>query len=290
MRLGVFSLWTDTLNFRITRGQAMLFSASIAYGKQAFPDTELVTDIKGLEIADRLGWDCTSYSLALEKFCPKGAEHVWMLGKIQAQAVQTQPHVHVDLDLLLFKPLPKRLSRASVIAQSKDHPKSYHDQFVRKVIDHCELTPHVVPVNTGLVGWNDLAFCQEYCEEAMRLSAHAGRQFKHGGVVSIVCEQLLLAHMARERRVKIETAIPLPTHVAPPDMQDVQFAHFWGDSKKDGSPFLQRVEERFQRDHPEAYKRFCTGWSLLTPRSICSNPSIRPITPVSGFYPTPYVA
>jgi len=289
MRLAVFSLWTGTQDFRLTRATAMLFSAAVAYGKKNFPYTELVTDINGLELSDRLGWDCTSYSTALEKFCPKGAEHVWMLGKIQAQAIQTEPHVHIDLDMLMFKPMPKRLTRAPVIAQSKDHPKSYYDPYVRSVIDFCGLTSHVAPVNTGLIGWNDLSFCQGYCEEALRLSALAGAKFDHGGVVSIICEQLLLAHMARERHVKVEVAIPLPLHVAPPDMQDVQFAHFWGESKSDG-PFIDAVEKKFLAEFPEAYRRFLTGWSLLQNHPSVSSALHIYSPPVSGssYYPGYY--
>lgn len=263
IQFGVFSLWTGTTDFYFTRGSAMMFSAAVAYAGAFFADMELVTDIRGLEIADRLGWRFRSFSTALEDFCPPEVRHVWMLGKVRAQQIQSRPHVHIDLDLILLKALPNRMLLAAVIGQSKDHPKSYHDPFVREIIAYTGIVPHAAPINTGLIGWNDMAFCRDYCERSMGLSIHAGKKFSHGGCVSIICEQLLLADMARERRVHVEVAIPLAKHCGPRDMKDVQFLHLWGTSKRNPA-WLDKVERRFAEDHPVEYLRFLDGWSAMS--------------------------
>lgn len=265
MQQAVLSLWTGTTGFYLDRAAAMLFSASVAYAGAAFKHTEFVTDIRGLEISDRLGWDFTSHVAALEGFRPKGAEHVWMLGKIKAQEIQTEPFAHVDLDMLMFQPLPSRLTSAPVIVQSKDHPASYHDPFVSGISKHCGIPHDVAPFNTGLVGWNDLGFMREYCAESLRLSIHAGQKYNKpewGGCISIICEQLLLAHLAREKKLRVETAVPMPHHIQPQDMSDVKFAHFWGNSKRDPK-WLAAVEKKFAVDHPVEYKKFLHGWAAM---------------------------
>lgn len=264
IELGVFSLWTGTKDFKLTRSSLMLYSAAIAHGVCVMPDTELVTDIWGLEIADRLGWNLRSFSTALQGFCPDYARHVWYLGKIKAQQVQSRPFVHIDLDLLLLGPLPPRLSGAAVMAQSKDHPNSYHDDFNLKIARHIGLCPNSIPYNTGLIGYNDMDFCREYCERSMRLSLLAAKKFDHGGCISILCEQQLVGEIARERRIQIQTAIPMPTHSDKHDLTGFPFVHLWGLSKENPE-WLAKVEKRFADDFPAEYRAFTRGLERIIP-------------------------
>lgn len=260
--IGLFSLWTETPVFRLDYPLALLYSAAIAYGGRSYGDTELVTDGGGLELADRLGWNLTSYSLALQDFCGCEMHHIWMLGKLHAQRIQCKPFVHTDLDLLLYAPLPARMTTARVCAQSKDDTASYLDPFVRSVMDLAGLPCGTVPYNAALIGWTDLALRDCYISQAWDAAVRIAPLVEHGGIASIVCEQAMLGHVMRQERVHIETAIPMPVHVHDEDFEDVKFTHFWGRSKHDPD-WWHKIETRFSHDFPEAYAAFVRGMRIL---------------------------
>src|SRR5438094_10265697 len=97
--------------FRIERGPLLVQTLAINLAARVFPEIEFVTDQGGAQIAAALGWKFQRINLALDQFAPDGMEHIWALGKLVACSIQEEPFVQFDGDVLLFKRLPKRLTR-----------------------------------------------------------------------------------------------------------------------------------------------------------------------------------
>lgn len=263
----IHSLWTATRDFRLTRARAITFAAAAAYTNRAFEDTELITDCKGLRIAEALGLDFRAYSVKLQEFCPPYAKHVWALGKVAAQSWQTEPFMHVDNDVLLFHKPPKRILEAKVAVQSIDEPDGYWAPEQAQMIDACSLPAGVVAYNTGVIVWCDLELCRAYCAAAVETAMVAAKESGDGFVCSIIAEQYLLGVRLHEARVRPACMIPMASLATPEDFADCGFLHAWA-ATKDNAAWGAKIENRFKRDHPEAWRRADRGWQTLQAKKI----------------------
>lgn len=257
------SMWTGTSKFHLNRGLALLFSASVAYAHRAFGDSELVTDLRGIMIADRLRWKLTSFSTALEDFCPENQRHVWMLGKIMAQDIQTVPHIHIDMDACVFHKFGNRILDARVAVQSKDHQECYQEPITAEYIKLFGIAKGTCAFNMGIVLWNDLGLRDEYCRRVFEAVDRYAGTCPNGTALSLVAEQALFAEVMRERRVEVTEIIPMPKLCVIGDFQDCQFTHYWSNSKENEAK-IARLEARFSHEFPADYANFVSGWRELS--------------------------
>lgn len=263
----IHSLWTGTPEFRLTRASAIVHSAAAAFTNRAFRDTELVTDCKGLRIAERLGWGFGSYHLGLEQFCPPYARHVWALGKIAAQSWQTRSFIHIDNDVLIFNPPPKRIYEAALVVQSVDEPEGYWQPECAALIDDCEMPEGICAYNTGIIAWRDLAACKAYCAKAVEIAMKAALKSGDGTLCSLVAEQYGLGAFLRDYgAIRPEVAIPMASMAAPGDFS-WRFMHAWGGTKHDPAT-VARIVTRFRAEFPEAYQKAAHGYALLKARGL----------------------
>lgn len=262
----VCTLWTSPSGFKLKRDIAMLYSASSASVCRHFEKTTLVCDQRGLEIADRLGWDFTTFSACLDNFCRKEERFIWMLGKIQAQKIQREPFVGIDLDVIVSGQLPSRLIDSRVFAQSLDPMDVYRVPEVMAMRRDCGISEGCAPLNTGLIGWNDMRLKDEYCNRALVASSILSRKYNNGTLASIVAEQCVLADLLSERDVKPVRCIPAP-HIAEQEDFDFKFTHVWGRSKGNRQT-LSKVESHFKKNYPDEYRKFLFGWDVLIAKGL----------------------
>jgi hypothetical protein len=218
--------------------------------------------VRGLEIADALRWEVTAFNTRLEKLIPAKMRHIWMLSKIVAQEAQDQPFFHIDLDFWLYSRLSQQVEQSALACQSKDTLGIYREPYVTPIMDWCEIPSDTVAFNTGLILWNDLAFKDAYTERVMKLAEKVCSQSPNGVLLSIVLEQALLGHMARERAVRITELAPLPKFTTGADMPHGKFTHWWGRSKKN-EDWMERAELRFAHDFPAQYANALRGFTKL---------------------------
>lgn len=278
------SLWTGTNGFALTRENALLFSASAACLSDWYPRTELVTDMLGLEIAERLGWSYTTYSTALDNFCPPELRHVWCLGKIHASSIQTKSHVHIDLDILIMGRFKARIEGARTAAQSKDPPGFYKLPAQQAMLALAGIPSYVTPHNTGILLWNDLGLRDKYVSDATKALDLVGRKVACGTSVTVCIEQACYSNVMREEGVKIEEIclMPVAGMVQSPDDMQGSFVHLWGRSKRN-AVFIAKVEARFAKDFPAQYAAFVKGYPLLQSAGRV-NTIPPPEPPVSYYY------
>lgn len=262
----VMSLWTGTPAYRLNRRAAMVMSAAAAYVNRAWENTELVTDRHGLRVAERLGWEFCHTVVELDGFCPDYAAHVFALGKIHAQALQTGPHAHIDFDFLCYHLPPRRWREARVGYQSIDEPDGYGLKDRSALMQMLGVGPGA-PVNCGIVGWTDLSLRDAYIERAQEAAFKAAAVNGDGLAISLVAEQAVLGALLRERGVRGEALIPLASQSAPDDFADCKFVHLWDRSKQDPE-YARRLEKRFAEDFPAEHQAACRGWELLQGRGM----------------------
>ena len=156
--------------FRIERGPLLIQTLAVHLAARAFVETEFVTDQLGAEIAQVLGWKFSRVVTPLEDWPADGLTHIWALGKLVACALQEQPFVQFDGDVLLFKPLPEAFLRARLFAQSTEPEAFYTSPDMRRGFAICGLPDGHPKYNAGLIGGRDVALVRAYAHASLELA------------------------------------------------------------------------------------------------------------------------
>lgn len=257
---GLMSLCTRTARFEIRRETLLIQTLAVQLLRRHFPYTELVTDEKGLWIADRLRWPFDSITTHGEQI-PEVIIHGWSAIKFYAYLAQEQPFVHVDGDFLLFDPLPMAARVARVLVQSRDEPAFYLKTSIRDKLEAAGVDYHVGAYNTGIFGGQDLALIHDYARFGIELY-HRMKHVKEGTVLSVAGEQGGLGVFLRKRRVSPYQLIPLPLSAAEVDFEACRFTHCWAWTKGE-KQWADAAEVRLLEEFPRAYQDFTEGFALL---------------------------
>lgn len=248
--------------FRVERNPLLVATLAVCLARRAFPEVVFVTDLRGAALARALGWQFDSVSLGLERLQADGLEHVWALGKLAALLEQPCPCVQFDGDVLLLKPLPRRLEAAPLLAQSPDVPSYYGGRDMLRGLQILGLPRRRRAYNAGLLGGADVALLHDYAAAALELAAKF-RDLGHevnGTTASMLVEQYSLGVFARSRGVEVRTL--LPRHPSRRHVARVGYVHLVGNHKRHPL-YVEKVERRLAADFPEAYAAFLAGWQAL---------------------------
>lgn len=278
---GVMSLWTRTPMFVPTRGPMLIQTLAANLAARVFAETEFVTDQRGAEIAALLGWPFAHVSTALERWPAEGLTHIWALGKLVACALQTQPFVQFDSDVLLFKPLPRRLTRHRLIAQSADFPHYYTSRDMREAQAVAGFLPGGTAYNAGLLGGSDVALVRAFAWAGLDLAQKFRGCPLNGTSTSMTIEQYQLGVFARRVGVEVGTLLPLaPTRK---QVAKAGYAHLTGAAKRDDK-WIAKAEARLASDFPEAHARFLSAWPALAPATTpADSPSDCAVEVIAAF-------
>ncbi len=254
------SLWTRTPMFVAQRGPMLIQTLAANLAARVFAETEFVTDKRGAEIAVLLGWPFGQISTPLEDWPAEGLTHIWALGKLVACALQEQPFVQFDSDVLLFKPLPKRLTRHRLIAQSPDFPHYYTSREMQAAQALAGFAPGGAAYNAGLLGGSDVALVRAYAWAGLDIAQKFRGSALNGTSTSMIVEQYQLGVFSRRVGVEVGTLLPLaPTRK---QVAKAGYAHLTGGAKREDK-WIAKAEARLAADFPEAYERFLVAWPLL---------------------------
>jgi hypothetical protein len=246
--------------FRIERGPLLIQTLAVCLAVRAFAETEFVTDRGGAQLAEIFGWKFSRVVTPLDEFPSDGLDHIWALGKLVACSIQDEPFVQFDGDVLLFKPLPKRLTRHRLIAQSPDFPHYYASREMRAAQDIAGFAPGGAAYNAGLLGGSDVALVRAYAWAGLDLAQKFRGCPLNGTTTSMVIEQYQLGVFAR--RVSVEVGTLLPLAASRKQVTEAGYAHLTGSAKRNPI-YVAKAEARLAAQFPEAYERFLAGWSVL---------------------------
>lgn len=259
---GVLSLWTRTPHFRLRRGPLLVQTLSISLAGQAFRETQFVTDCRGAELREIMGWQFSEVATPLESWPADGLEHIWALGKLVACALQDRPFVQFDGDVLLMKPLPEWFRRGRLVAQSPDIPHYYFGDDMAGGMRIAGLAPGLTAYNAGLIGGSDLPLVRAYAWTGLDLAEKFRGCDLNGTTTSMLIEQYQLGRFAQRVGVPVQCLLPGDLPSAQLHAHRAGYAHLTGNAKS-APEIVARAEKRLARDFPGAYARFLSAWQYL---------------------------
>ncbi len=279
----VWSFWTKP--FRQRCGSAWLsdYHAWLAWGlsvelaRRHYPDTTLVTDDDGARLlVDQLKLPFGRISLELNTLRDHDPDW-WALGKLYAYRLQTEPFVHIDADVFLWKRLPPELEVAPVFAQSPEafDPDGdthwYPLRPVERTFRDTGWLPAawrwyssgarpLIAANCGIVGGNRVDVLREFASEGIRTvespaNAAGWATWDDKGFCNVLVEQFLLNAVAEHADVRVAYLFPSDAAAYDPRAADAAgYTHLIGGAKRNPE-LMADLEARMWTDYPELAKR-----------------------------------
>jgi len=212
--------------------------------KKHYGEVHLVTDSVGASVLGSLGYD--SVSTELDQI-PIEYKNVWSLGKIftyKKAAKEGIPFLHIDYDVLLWKPLPTELTSSPLFVEriELDIDMRYS---VRKFYDACpklhDLENAKDPdgaINAGILGGHDTDFIGEAYGRAWDFVMDpANRDLMTGPPLpdtptwsrATISEQLYFYHYARLKNKHLECLLNTFTNrEKDKEAHNLGYTHLWG--------------------------------------------------------------
>ncbi|MCR5433418.1 MAG: hypothetical protein K6F20_03370 [Bacteroidaceae bacterium] len=182
-----------------------------------YKDVVLYTDSKGYHILiNILKLPYSEVHVVYDKL--KCLSHHWAMAKLMTYYSQEEKFLHIDGDIYLVKPLPKRILNARLIAQNREIGSRYYQamidnilkqktisvpDFIKESIEETSLCSY----NTGFFGGRDLGFIRKYCEQAfyfMESNNMNNPKIKHSATdCNVFFEQVFLASMTKKEKRKV---------------------------------------------------------------------------------------
>src|SRR5262249_1555570 len=138
----VWSFWTKPFEahhhsvWPSAKHHLLAWVLSLETARQHYPDTWLITDDAGAGmLVDGIGLQFTHVSTELNALADNNPDW-WNLGKIYAYYLQTEPFVHIDSDVFLWKRLPANLERADVFAQNPNPLSASTPYYQPEQLEH----------------------------------------------------------------------------------------------------------------------------------------------------------
>lgn len=236
---------------------------------------ELVTDSNGASVfADTLHLPFDTVKTTLDSI-----NHIdpgmWMSGKLKAYSIQSDPFIHLDSDVFLWKELPENILKSEMAAQHLENPENNKDfnEVYGRYLNHLKsnninrgmyLDDCKSAYNCGIFGGNNIDRIKEYSEAALGVVENNNYLWesvskKIGGLAycNAVVEQLLYANFANQNNIKVETIFPV--HFTDQDADAKGYTHLMN-SKLDPSiernaTLWEKIRIFTEKKYPDYYYR-----------------------------------
>lgn len=253
----VFSFWTKPARGSLHKTHAgfpsqeyfeTAFRLALLTAKKNFQRTQLVTDTEGYKLlCYDMSLEFDEVSLELDDLADMPS-NLWMLGKLKAYSMQTEPFVHLDFDLFFLKAVPKAFKKGDIVVQSEELFKHY--EFYRWGVEWVRSTHRNLPeefdafkdvpfeaqlaYNAGIMGGNNHAALADYARKTLQLiednmdlitQLPAFRMSE----INVIYEQYILAAYARYHNIKVYNHVKNIHDDA--ELEKKGFVHLLGDNK-----------------------------------------------------------
>lgn len=195
------------------------FAYSCLQLKKHHPDLPLVLYANEAVIKlvrDVYEFPYTDYHLLNEVDPVKNRLYAWP--KIETYSRQTEPFIHIDNDIFIWKPLPDDLFEADLVAQHMEEDSTFYMRVLRHIRKHgirlpefmnASISPtHVCAYNAGLLGGHDLDFFKQYVKEIKRFIADHEEiimTMPEHFLINVVFEQWIFGALSRKSNIQVKT-------------------------------------------------------------------------------------
>jgi hypothetical protein len=279
IRKAVFSYFNANESFGNTCGfvkfSDFLFTSalSIFCASRNFPEVQFISSSWGVDLFKELKLPITSYSAKLDEI-KDVSRFFWAYGKLLAYNEQTEPFVHIDNDVFIWRPLPDRILNAQLCFQSHepfDQPGYVYYKLLKPCFDKAPVKPRAIeknPVtdyayNCGICGGNDLRIFKEWikCSKEYIFARENQRIFFYQFPELLIHqnlfhEQYFLASLVKKHhwRKKVEVlhkdAMKINEGMDP---AKPLYTHLWGTTKKDSGK-MAKVRMTLVYQAPEVFR------------------------------------
>lgn len=203
--------WLDSLSF------LGCWALSILQLKKYHYKVSLITDRYGADLlVNRLKFPYDEVLTVYDNM-PFLGRNLWAQAKLKAYAIQTMPFLHIDGDVIIFKPFEETLLQSPLVAQSIDVNLEHYHVSMAEVNNYFSYVPEAIvknyttdsdllTSNMGITGGQSLDFFKRYTEEAFRFIAKNEHTLNNinQGKFNMVFEQLLFSCMAKEAGIEVK--------------------------------------------------------------------------------------
>jgi len=181
-----------------------------------YPQLELITDLRGYDLLiDKIKLPYKKVRLDLETLKDENPI-LFALGKVKAYAVQTDPFIHFDSDIFLWKKLPELFTSNRLIAQNQETDFNHDILSLREImakfkyipleiLRHNNSSPHRSS-NAGILGGLDIEFIHKFTDRALAFALNNSDMIdllENPSFFNIIFEQYLFTCMAKEENIEI---------------------------------------------------------------------------------------
>ena len=244
--------------------------------------TTLCTDTPGAKLlVDAIGLEFENVSTALDA-CDECDPNWWGLAKLHAYRSQTEPFIHFDNDVFLWRRFPERLECAQVLAQNPEDFLLGASYYAPEKFDHVlhaydGWTPEEWKwygsigarrrgACCGVFGGNNVEFIRHYANTAFALAEHPRNQAGWARLTkessdNVLFEQYLLSACINYHRRHADSPFRcVDIHYlfsgwdeAFNAAAELGYTHLIG--AKRNLRVAERLERRVQREYPDCYER-----------------------------------
>jgi hypothetical protein len=289
----VWSFWSKPYqrrqgrSWRGPREHLLAWGLSLHLARSHYPETILVTDTQGKELlVNRLGLDFSEVSTELDRL-RDADQGWWALGKLVAYSIQTEPFVHLDTDVFLWRTLPGWLTASPVFVQCPEYhafgqgrcdPRHIAILFERHGLSLpaeweygvSQAGPLFREESCGILGANHVEFVRHYAQTSIdmvmnRAHAPAWAELHNKDGFNMLIEQFWLAACVDYHRYAPESPFrgvrihrlfsSMDEAFNPQASARMGFTHLLGDSK--AHPEISARLERRVAEIDPAFHRHC---------------------------------
>jgi hypothetical protein len=232
---------------------------SLLCASRHFKEVQFISSDWGVEMISQLGIPKAKYSNKLNELKSVPREF-WAYGKLLAYCEQKEPFVHVDNDVLMWRPLRDDILNADLCFQSYEpfNQEGYHYyNMLRKCWQRAPVKPKDIkdnPVydyayNCGICGGNDLSIFEEWRRNSAEyiFAPENQRMFFEEEKEMLIHqnlfhEQYFLACLIKKHNMRNRVKVIHPDALMINEdctMEHPRYTHLWGTTKREGPTMLQ---------------------------------------------------
>lgn len=292
--VAVWSQWSKPMETArrhawLTHKHALMGHAlSYLTASRHYERTALYTDDFGKwMLVDGLGLKFDTVSIELNDL-KNSDEQWWALGKMYAYRLQTEPFIHIDSDVFLWKRLPQHLEEAPVFTQNPEDylGNNYNAAGLEHHLKHgpnggwlpeewiwYRQQPNNISYNLGIFGGYDTKFIAHYADQAIRIVEHPDNQqgmseYQMKNWQMTLIEQYVLSACVAFHNITPANLFSSYAEAYDPKVAaDLGFTHLLAQSKRTEKN-SNNLETRMRYQYPDTYKRCMEIGELLEKEGV----------------------
>lgn len=269
----VQSFWskpfTDNSRFDEWRNKLYMFgcwSLSSLVNKPHFTSNELITDDYGADLfINKLGLEFDNVDLSLNEIDHPAYD--WWMGKQKAYSVQEEPFVHVDNDLIMFKPLKPWVLEADMFGEVAYDSRCFFKGFSpkgKKMIKETIKNQFKIPsysqtaIRAGIFGANNIDYVKEfidktnYMKTTLEPTLERLKYRMNGTRYNSFFEEFNWGNYALSKGIHVETIIHGDWLDHDRQALDAGYTHLLSNAK---FQYGRRVMGRLKKESPRHYEK-----------------------------------